>query len=240
MRKILMIVANDKPIFDAYRSLAGPITPTRFADIKRAIADALAQGDDGPIFAHYRSIDADGSISPREFAFLKQALAASAANDADLGVVRSDSRDISDAAIESMKESEGLRLTAYPDPGSRDGHPWTIGYGSTGPDIRKGVVWTKDQAHARFVADVRRFEDQVEKVLKGAATTQGQFDALVHFAYNIGTRALSKSTLMRLHKAGNFDKAALEFARWNKNDGKVMAGLTKRRAEEAAMYRGEK
>jgi lysozyme len=234
-----MIVANDKPIFDAYRTLAGPITPERFADIKRAIADALAQGNDGPIFAHYRSIDADGSISPREFAFLKQALAAAAANDADLGVVRSDSRDISDAAIESLKLSEGLRLTAYPDPGSRDGNPWTIGYGSTGPDIRKGMTWTKEQAHARFVADIRRFEDQVEKVLQGAATTQAQFDALVHFAYNIGTHALSKSTLLRLHKAGHYDGASREFARWVNNDGKPMAGLTKRRADEAALYRGE-
>lgn len=235
-----MIIHNDKPIFDAYRTLAGPITPTRFADIKRAIADAVAAGNDGPIFAHYRSIDTDGGITPREFAFLKQALAAAAANDTELGVVRSDSRDISDAAIESLKLSEGLRLTAYPDPGSRDGNPWTIGYGSTGPDIRKGMTWTKEQAHARFVADIRRFEDQVEKVLQGAATTQAQFDALVHFAYNIGVHALSKSTLLRLHKAGHYDGAVREFARWNKNDGKVMAGLTKRRAEEAAMYRGEK
>lgn len=234
-----MIVANDKPIFDAYRTLAGPITPARFANIKRAIADAVAAGNDAPIFAHYRGIDADGSISHQEFAFLKKALAAAAANDRELGVVRSDSRDISDAAIESMKETEGLRLTAYPDPGSRDGNPWTIGYGSTGPDIRKGAVWTKEQAHARFVADVRRFEDQVEKVLAGAATMQGQFDALVHFAYNVGTAALGKSTLLRLHQAGHFDGAAREFARWNKNDGKVMAGLTKRRAHEAAMYRGE-
>ena len=81
-----MIVANDKPIFDAYRTLAGPLKPERFADVKRAIADALAEGNDGPIFAHYRTIDSDGSISPREFAFLKQALAAAAANDAELGV----------------------------------------------------------------------------------------------------------------------------------------------------------
>jgi GH24 family phage-related lysozyme (muramidase) len=233
-----MIVANDKPIFDSYRTLAGPITPQRFGEIKRAIADALAAGNDGPIFAHYRTIDSDGSISPREFAFLKQALAAAAANDAELGVVRSDSRDVSDACIESLKDSEGLRLTAYPDPGSSDGNPWTIGYGSTGPDIRKGLVWSASQAHARFVADIRRFEDQVEKALQGAPTTQAQFDALVHFAYNVGVHALSKSTLLRLHKAGHFDAAAREFGRWNKNDGRVMPGLTKRRGQEAAMYRG--
>jgi lysozyme len=234
-----MIVANDKPIFDAYRTALGKISPQQFADIKRAIADALAQGNDAPIFAHYRSIDKDGSISPREFTLLKRALAAAAANDAELGVVRSESRDVSGAGIESLKESEGLRLKAYPDPGSRDGNPWTIGYGSTGPDIRKGLVWTKEQAHDRFVADIRRFEDQVEKALQGAATTQAQFDALVHFAYNVGVHALSRSELLRLHKAGMYEAAAKQFARWNKNDGAVMPGLTKRRAIEAAMYRGE-
>jgi lysozyme len=233
-----MIVANDKPIFDAYRTLAGPISAARFADIKRAIADCVAANNDAALFAHYRTIDSDGSISRREFAFLKQALAAAAANDAELGVVRSDSRDVSDACIESLKASEGLRLQAYPDPGSRDGNPWTIGYGSTGPDVRKGMVWTKDQAHARFVSDIRRFEDQVEVALQNAATNQAQFDALVHFAYNVGVHALSKSTLMRLHKAGHYDAAANEFAKWNKNDGRVMAGLVKRRKEEAAMYRG--
>lgn len=234
-----MIVANNKPIFDAYRTLAGPITPLLFGDVKRAIADAVAAGNDGPIFAHYRGIDKDGSISPREFAFLKTALAAAAANDAELGVVRADSRDVSESCVESLKQSEGLCLTAYPDPGSRDGNPWTIGYGSTGPDIRKGMVWTKEQAHPRFVADIRRFEDQVEKALQGAATSQKQFDALVHFAYNIGVGALSKSTLLRLHKAGHFDAAAAEFAKWNKNDGRVMPGLVKRRAIEAAIYQGK-
>lgn len=233
-----MQVANDKPIFDAYRTLAGPITPARFADIKRAIADAVAAGNDGPIFDHYRSIDSDGSISHQEFAFLKSALAAAAANDAALGVVQSDSRDVSDSVIESLKESEGLRLAAYPDPGSRDENPWTIGYGSTGPDIRKGVTWTKAQADARFLADIRRFEDQVEKALAGAATTQAQFDALVHFAYNIGVGALMRSTLMRLHKAGHYDSAAREFAKWNKNDGRVLPGLVKRRELETAIYKG--
>lgn len=234
-----MIVANDKPIFDAYRTLTGPITPARFAAIKVAISDALAAGNDAPIFADYRKVDKDGSISHQEFAFLKAALAAAAANDSQLGVVRSESHDVSDAAIESLKLSEGLRLTAYPDPGSKDGNPWTIGYGSTGPDIRKGTVWTKEQAHNRFVADVRRFEDQVEKALTGARVTQGQFDALVHFAYNVGVGALMRSTLLQLHKAGHYEGAAREFARWNKNDGVVMAGLTKRRTHEAAMYRGE-
>jgi lysozyme len=219
--------------------LAGPINAPRFALIKLAIANSVAAGSDTPIFDYYRTIDKDGSISPSEFAFLKQALAAAAANDAELGFVRSDSRDVSPSVIESMKLNEELELTAYPDPGSRDGNPWTIGYGSTGPDIRKGMRWTEAQADARFLSDLRRFEDQVEKALQGAATSQSQFDALVHFAYNVGVHALSKSTLLRLHKARHYDSAANEFLRWNKNDGKIMDGLTKRRAHEAAIYRGQ-
>lgn len=234
-----MKLQNDKPIFDAFRTLVGPISPNRFVDIKQALSDVERDGNDAALFALYRGIDSDGSISPQEFAFLKRALAAAAANDADLGVVRSDSRDTSDSALASMKLSEDLRLTAYPDPGSRDGNPWTVGYGSTGPDIRKGTVWTQAQADARFLADVRRFEDQVEKALAGSATNAAQFDAFVHFAYNVGINAFAKSTLLRLHKAGHFDSAANEFARWNKNDGKAMAGLTKRRAHEASMYRGQ-
>lgn len=74
-------------------------------------------------------------------------------------------------------------------------------------------------------------------MIDGAATTQHQFDAMVSFAYNVGIGNLTKSTLLKLHKAGNYAGAADEFATWNKAAGKVMAGLTKRRAAEAALYR---
>jgi lysozyme len=142
----------------------------------------------------------------------------------------------SPAAVALMHQFEGCRLQAYPDPGSTDGHPWTIGWGSTGPGIAKGVVWSQQQADARFAADLSKFAAKVRDVLAGAKTTQPQFDAMVSLAYNIGAGAFSKSTVLRKHRAGDYAGARAAFLMWNKNDGKVMAGLTRRREAEAALY----
>lgn len=128
------------------------------------------------------------------------------------------------------------KLDAYPDPGS-GGDPWTIGWGSTGPDIRKGTVWTQAQADERFEADVQKFAAKVDALLGDDPTTPGQFSAMVAIAYNIGLGNFGSSTLLRKHRAGDFVGAAAEFARWNKAAGKVMAGLTRRRAAEAELYR---
>jgi GH24 family phage-related lysozyme (muramidase) len=124
---------------------------------------------------------------------------------------------------------------AYPDPGTgRD--PWTIGWGTTGQDIRQGVTWTQQQCDDRFAADLAKFAQGVARIIGDAPTTQHQFDAMVSFAYNVGTGNLSSSTLLRKHKAGDFAGAAAEFGKWNKAAGKVMAGLTRRRSAEAALY----
>jgi GH24 family phage-related lysozyme (muramidase) len=130
------------------------------------------------------------------------------------------------------------RVEAYPDPGS-GGAPWTIGWGSTGADIRKGTVWTRAQCEERFRAHLEHFAEGVWAAIGTAPTSQGQFDAMVSFAYNCGTAAMARSTLLRLHKAGDFAGAAGEFAKWNKSAGKVLRGLTRRRAAEAALYKGE-
>lgn len=142
----------------------------------------------------------------------------------------------SPAAIKLMHEFEGCRLTAYPDPGSKDGNPWTIGWGSTGPDIQRGTVWTQRKADNRFAADLAKFGKKVRDAIGGAPTTQHQFDAMVSLAYNIGIGGFTGSTVLRKHKAGDYAGAKAAFAMWNKNDGKVMAGLTRRRAAEAALY----
>jgi len=126
------------------------------------------------------------------------------------------------------------RFDAYPDPGSSDGKPWTIGWGSTGPDVRKGVIWTQAQCDARFDIEIVQYVDAVAAFLGSAPTTQNQFDALVSFHYNTG--AIRSATLGKLHLAGRFDDAAEQFGRWIKNDGKVMRGLVNRRADEAELY----
>lgn len=146
-------------------------------------------------------------------------------------------RRVGKRGIELMHSFEGCRLEAYPDPGSRDGNPWTIGWGSTGPGIARGVKWTQAEADARFERDLNEeYAAGVAKLLGDAPTTQNQFDALVSLAYNIGLTALRGSTVLRKHKAGDYLGAARAFLMWNKNDGQVMRGLTRRRLAEADLY----
>jgi GH24 family phage-related lysozyme (muramidase) len=145
---------------------------------------------------------------------------------------------VSQAGIDLIHSFEQCRLEAYPDPGSADGNPWTIGWGSTGPGIKRGVTWTQAQADERFRSDLARFEAGIRDAIGDAPTTQAQFDALVSLAYNIGIGAAAGSTVMRRHKEGNYPDAATAFGMWVKNDGAVMRGLVRRRAAEAGMYRG--
>lgn len=155
-------------------------------------------------------------------------------------------RRVSKAAVDLLHSFEGCRLEAYPDPGSNDGNPWTIGWGSTGAGIGPGVKWTQEQADARFLVDLAKFEDGVTRLIGSAPTSQGQFDALVCIAYNIGldedadtiAEGLGDSTLLRKHKAGDFEGAAKAFLSWTFNDGRQLKGLVRRRAAEAKLYRG--
>lgn len=150
----------------------------------------------------------------------------------------------SDTCDRFIQRFEERRLTAYM-PTAKD-RP-TIGWGTTGPDVRMGMTWTQAQCDARFARDVRDFAAGVTHELGGAPTTQCQFDALVSFAYNVGldddadtlAEGLGDSTLLKKHRAGDYAGAALEFAKWNKQDHVVLKGLTRRRAGEAAMYEGK-
>jgi lysozyme len=149
------------------------------------------------------------------------------------------------AGIALMKEFEGYarvlpggRVQAYQCPAK----VWTIGFGSTGVDpfnggqIRQGTIWTDAQALERFRQHLAEFEREVNRAVT-APTTQNQFDAMVSLVYNIGAGAFRGSTLLRLHNGRNYAAAEREFARWNRAGGKVLAGLTRRRAAEAALYR---
>lgn len=129
---------------------------------------------------------------------------------------------------------EGEKLTAYLCPAK----VWTIGVGHTGPDVKIGMTITHSQSQALLSQDLARFEKAVNRLCP--VTTQAQFDALVAFTFNVGISALANSTLLRKHMAGDYAGAAAEFARWNRAGGKVLSGLTARRAAEAALYRGEK
>ena len=142
-------------------------------------------------------------------------------------------RRINKAGFDLVRNFEGLRLKAYPDPGT-GGAPWTVGWGHTGKDVKPGMVITRDQADSLLMGDLERFERFVEE--HAGACTDNQFAALVSFAYNCGPANLEESTLLRLHRDGRYAEAKQQFARWNKAAGKVLNGLTRRRAAEAALY----
>lgn len=139
----------------------------------------------------------------------------------------------SQKGLDLIKSFEGLRLSAYKCPAD----VWTIGYGTTA-GVKQGQTITKERAEELLREDVRRFEDQVLRLVK-MPLTQGQFDALTSFVYNLGAGNLSNSTLLRLLNAGDYDGAAAQFERWNKAGGKVLAGLIRRRAAERALFEGK-
>ena len=131
------------------------------------------------------------------------------------------------------RQRPGRRYEADPDPGT-GADPWPIGWGATGPGIGPGVVWTQAQCDARLETDLARYAAEVAAALGAAATSQSQFDAMVSFHYNTG--AIARATLTRRHIAGDRSGAAREFARWTRAGGRVLAGLERRRAAEAALY----
>jgi GH24 family phage-related lysozyme (muramidase) len=150
-------------------------------------------------------------------------------------------RTVSAAGVALVKRFEGCArrppdgmVEAYPDPGT-GGAPWTIGWGATGPGIGPGTAWTSAQCDARLAEDLSRHAAEVAQAIGDAPTSQPQFDALVSFHYNTG--AIGRATLTRRHLAGDHAGAAREFGRWNRAGGRVLAGLARRRAAEAALYR---
>ena len=126
------------------------------------------------------------------------------------------------------------RFEAYPDPGSADGLPWTIGWGATGPGIGAGTLWTAAQCDARLERDLARHAAEVAEAIGQAPATDNQFDALVSFHYNTGR--IASATLAAKHIAGDFTGARAEFGKWVYNGGKVLRGLVRRREDEAALY----
>jgi lysozyme len=141
----------------------------------------------------------------------------------------------SKACIDLIKEFEGVRLKSYPDPAT-GGKPYTIGVGHTGPEVRLGLTWTPAQVDAALNSDLVSFTVALRAMLVKAKTTQAQFDAMIALMFNIGPGNFKKSSVLMHHVAGRYDTAAASFKLWNKAAGKVMAGLTRRRAAEAKLY----
>ena len=137
---------------------------------------------------------------------------------------------LSTAGRNVLKRLEALRLSAYQDAVG----VWTIGYGHTVGVQPGGTLPDPDAADALLSADVSEFESAVNSVVQSC--TQLQFDAMVLLSYNIGIAGFLRSTVLKAHNRGDYQSAARAFGLWNQAGGKILPGLIKRRAEEAAMY----
>lgn len=145
---------------------------------------------------------------------------------------------ISKKGQDLIKEFESLRLEGYlPTP---DDVP-TIGWGSTsifGRKVKLNESITVEQAQEQFDKDLEIFEDAINDLVK-VTVNQNQFDALVSFVYNIGATNFSKSTLLKLLNQSKYQEASEQFLRWNKQAGKVLKGLTRRRQAEKDLFLSE-
>jgi lysozyme len=141
----------------------------------------------------------------------------------------------SEEGLDLIRVSEGLETEAYPDPGNRvTGEPWTIGYGHT-RGVRRGDTCTEAQATEWLRADLQAAEGAVRHLVD-MPLTQGQFDALASFVFNVGPSAFGNSTLLRLLNGGDYAGAADQFKRWNRGADGVLPGLVIRRAAERDLF----
>jgi lysozyme len=144
----------------------------------------------------------------------------------------------SQQGLDLIKHYEGLRLKPYRCPAGL----WTIGYGHL---IGNGSVlpdsWNRTfsvaEANALLVTDVIRFERGVTRYCP-VKLSQGQFDALVSFCFNLGLGTFQRSTIRQALLRGDKITAIESLLKYNKAGGKVLKGLDNRRKDEAALFRG--
>lgn len=144
---------------------------------------------------------------------------------------------LSDAGLDLIISSEGKlkplkdgRYIAYRCPAN----VWTIYTGCT-EGVKEGMIVTETEGKAMFRRELEKHEAAVRRLVT-VDVTQGQFDALVSFSYNVGSGALGSSTLLKKLNRGDHAGACKEFMKWDKAAGKQLRGLTIRRAREAAMF----
>lgn len=137
----------------------------------------------------------------------------------------------SDLARRNLTEKfEGCKLVAYRD----NKGVLTIGYGHTF-HVYEGETCTQDQADLWLVSDIAIAETAVNRLV-GVKLTQGEFDALVDFTFNVGCNAFGKSTMLKLINVSAFQAAAKEFEKWDYAGGKEVAGLLRRRKAEEQVF----
>jgi lysozyme len=147
-----------------------------------------------------------------------------------------------------IKHHEGLRMRPYQCPALI----WSIGVGHVIDPTHAAVKYeerknlpipdgwdrqlTMGEVDAILAQDLARFERGVARLCPAAVNSQGQFDALVSFAFNVGLGNLQRSSLRMKINRGEFEEAAEEFMKWTKAGGRVLPGLVKRRLDEQRLY----
>lgn len=144
-----------------------------------------------------------------------------------------------------IQSFESCVLRAYPDP-KTGGAPWTCGWGSTGPSIGPGTVWTQAQADERFEEDLASFERMVDDAVT-VTINENQNAALVSIVFNVGPGGRNRdgiirlktgqpSTLLRRLNEGDYAMCSLEFPKWCSPGSAVEKGLRRRREAERALF----
>jgi lysozyme len=140
---------------------------------------------------------------------------------------------LSAAGLELLKKSEGFRSRTYLDVAGRA----TIGYGHL---IGVHEIFPNEisaaQAEALLAADVSQAEQAVSRLVR-VPLTQGQFDALVDFTFNLGAERLRASTLLLRLNAGDYDAASAELLHWDHAGAQEIAGLKLRREAEVRLWK---
>lgn len=136
----------------------------------------------------------------------------------------------SEAGRDLIKQFEGVRLNAYLDSGNIP----TIGVGHI-QGVKMGDVITMEEADELLSQDLHSAETAVNNGVK-VDITQNQFDAMTSLAFNIGNSAFTNSTLLRKLNAHDTATAADQFLVWNRAGGKVIQGLSNRRAAERKWF----
>lgn len=137
---------------------------------------------------------------------------------------------ISQQCIDLVKQCEGCKLISYQDSVG----VWTIGYGHT-YGVTPGQVISQQEAEDFLAEELVSFCNSVLSLVR-IDLKQNQLDALVSFIYNVGVGNFRNSTMLALINGNNIEAASKQFPRWNKAGGKVLAGLTKRRMLEKALF----
>lgn len=140
--------------------------------------------------------------------------------------------DIDDKGLADIIGHEGKKNAAYWD---AYGGVWTIGVGHTGPEVHQDLVWTDQQVMDALRADCAWAVAALNRLVT-VPLDQNQVNALVDFIFNEGAGAFGGSTLLRLLNAGDYKGADAQFQRWNLAGGRVLAGLVKRRQDEAEEF----